>query len=65
MKQNPQYRKAALKRVFIMPLISFAMLTYSGKDMQDFCGRMVSKYLQGITDYEINNFEALFYQMMA
>ena len=48
-----------------MPLISLAMITYSGKDMQDFCGRMVSKYLQGITDYEINNFEALFYQMMA
>ena len=65
MKEQPQHRNHALRRVFFMPIMSICMLGYSAKITQEFLKEMSNKYLGGITDYEIMNFEALYSQVKA
>jgi hypothetical protein len=46
-----------MARVLIMPLISLCFVTMSASDYTKYNDKMVTKYLGGISDNEINNFE--------
>jgi hypothetical protein len=59
-KKNPIYKAWGLNRIFIIPAISFFCLTYSAIDHSKANKKMIARYLSGITDYEINNFDALY-----
>ena len=59
-RQNPAMKTHALRRIFLMPLVSLGMLLYSEKIIKDYVTELSTKYLNGITDYEIVNFDALY-----
>ncbi len=60
MKQMPEIKNAAMKRIFIMPFISLGLLAYGGSDYQKMMDNMANKYLQGISDHEIANFDQIY-----
>jgi len=64
-RQQPAYRTAGMRRMLVMPLLSLGWLALSGSSFQRTSDDLVRKYLNGITDYEIQNFEVLYQQVKA
>jgi hypothetical protein len=62
-RKQPQYHKAGVRRIFFMPLLSLVWLTYSASALQKHTNILIAKYLNGITDHEIHNFEQMYQQV--
>jgi len=65
MKKQPALKNASLKRIFYMPLAAFYMLIYSHLVYVEYSKELIKTYLDGITDNEITNFDALYSQLKA
>jgi hypothetical protein len=61
--KNPQYRPVALRKIFFVPCVSLLWLAYSAYDLSTTYEKLTGRYLGGITDYEITNFDALYSQV--
>jgi len=59
-KKSPEFKNYAIARILFMPAMSFGMLWYSSKVTQEYLDVLQNKYLAGITDEEIANFDNIY-----